>query len=50
MPPLARVDAERHLPFSITQVSLLPPPWLELTTSDPLTSAVRVNPARQNPR
>src|SRR4051794_26190340 len=29
---------------SITQGSLLPPPWLELTTSEPLTSAVRVRP------
>ena len=37
-------DARDHRPFSITQVSLLPPPWLELTTSDPFTSAVRVRP------
>ena len=37
-------DARDHRPFSITQVSLLPPPWLELTTSEPLTRAVRVRP------
>ena len=37
-------DARDHWPFSITQVSLLPPPWLELTTSEPLTRAVRVRP------
>src|SRR5262245_33663752 len=36
--------ARDHRAFSITQVSLLPPPWLEFTTSDPLTSAVRVSP------
>ena len=28
----------------ITQVSLLPPPWDELTTSDPFLSATRVSP------
>lgn len=27
-----------------TQVSFEPPPWLELTTRDPSTSAVRVRP------
>src|SRR5581483_10591132 len=27
-----------------TQVSLLPPPWEELTTSDPFLSATRVSP------
>src|SRR5206468_1342957 len=37
-------DARDHRPFSMTQVSLLPPPWLELTTSEPLTRAVRVRP------
>src|SRR4051794_21217060 len=30
--------------YSITHVSLLPPPWLELTTSEPLVRAVRVRP------
>ena len=29
---------------SSTQVSLVPPPWLELTTSDPFFSATRVRP------
>ena len=29
---------------SITQVSLVPPPWLEFTTSDPSRSATRVRP------
>src|SRR5262249_61027949 len=29
---------------SRTQVSLLPPPWLELTTRDPFLSATRVSP------
>jgi len=29
---------------SNTQVSLVPPPWLELTTSEPSTSATRVSP------
>ena len=29
---------------SSTQVSLVPPPWLELTTSEPLRSATRVRP------
>src|SRR5207253_2395007 len=29
---------------STTQVSLLPPPWELLTTSEPLTSATRVSP------
>src|SRR6185369_9281996 len=30
--------------FFCTQVSFDPPPWLELTTYDPSTSATRVNP------
>ena len=34
-------DAGDHLS---TQVSLEPPPWLELTTYEPSTSAVRVRP------
>src|SRR4051812_44496826 len=29
---------------SSTQVSLVPPPWLELTTNDPFFSATRVRP------
>src|SRR5580658_1119241 len=29
---------------STTQVSLVPPPWLELTTNEPLVSATRVRP------
>ena len=29
---------------SSTQVSLVPPPWLELTTSEPAFSATRVSP------
>src|SRR6516225_4373538 len=29
---------------SSTQVSFVPPPWLELTTSDPAWSATRVRP------
>src|SRR3546814_3620755 len=29
---------------SSTQVSLVPPPWLELTTSEPSRSATRVSP------
>lgn len=29
---------------STTQVSLLPPPWEEFTTSEPLRNATRVNP------
>src|SRR5262249_11117380 len=37
-------DARDHGPSSITQVSLLPPPWLELTTSEPFRRAVRVSP------
>ena len=30
--------------LSSTQVSLVPPPWLELTTSEPSRSATRVSP------
>src|SRR5215471_12145815 len=30
--------------FAITQVSLVPPPWDELTTREPSRSATRVNP------
>src|SRR4051794_11956118 len=37
-------DPGDHAPFSRTQVSLLPPPWLEFTTSEPFTRAVRVKP------
>ncbi len=44
-------DARQHsgglhqlLSVSTIQVSLLPPPWEELTTSDPLTIATRVRP------
>src|SRR5438477_127984 len=31
-------------PGASTQVSLVPPPWLELTTSEPSFSATRVSP------
>src|SRR4029079_5299767 len=37
-------DARDHRPLPMTQVSLDPPPWLEFTTSEPFTSAVRVRP------
>ncbi len=41
--PVERLgDAAEHQPR--TQVSLLPPPWDEFTTSDPSRSAVRVRP------
>jgi hypothetical protein len=33
-----------HLYSSRIQVSLVPPPWLEFTTSEPSFSATRVNP------
>ena len=46
--PSARsVVIATHLPPSSgasTQVSLVPPPWLELTTSEPSFSATRVRP------
>ena len=38
--------ARRRTGESTTQVSLLPPPWDELTTSDPLRRATRVRPPR----
>src|SRR4029078_11557199 len=34
----------QHLYSSKIQVSLVPPPWLELTTSEPSFSATRVRP------
>src|SRR3546814_17361644 len=34
----------RRPPSWSTQVSLVPPPWLELTTSEPSVSATRVRP------
>ena len=36
--------AAEHLSTSSTQVSLVPPPWEELTTSEPSRSATRVRP------
>src|SRR5262245_34599620 len=41
-----RADCALHAGHhaSSTQVSLVPPPWLELTTSDPCLSATRVSP------
>ena len=36
--------ASEHHQSSSTQVSLVPPPWLELTTSEPASSATRVSP------
>ena len=36
--------AREHAYVSSTQVSLVPPPWLELTTSEPFFSATRVSP------
>src|SRR5262249_45342046 len=36
--------AGQHRQESRTQVSLVPPPWLELTTSEPFFSATRVRP------
>ena len=41
-PCRSRAAYRAHL--SSTQVSLVPPPWLELTTRDPRLSATRVNP------
>src|SRR3546814_17746581 len=37
-------DDDTHHQSSNTQVSLVPPPWLEFTTSDPLRIATRVSP------
>ena len=42
-------DARDHWPFSITQVSLLPPPWLELTTSEPFDQGRARQAAGQHP-
>src|SRR5271165_1407944 len=37
--------AREHVTYeSSTQVSFVPPPWLELTTSEPCLSATRVSP------
>src|SRR3546814_6389906 len=35
---------DTHHQSSNTQVSFVPPPWLEFTTSDPLRIATRVSP------
>ena len=40
----AREHRSVHPHPSSTQVSLVPPPWLELTTSEPFFSATRVSP------
>ena len=37
-------DSMRFVYSSNIQVSLVPPPWLELTTSEPSFSATRVSP------
>ena len=42
--PVKVVGGAGEHQFSSTQVSLVPPLWLELTTSDPSTSATRVRP------
>ena len=41
--PRGRGERERAYPSS-TQVSLVPPPWLELTTREPSLRATRVRP------
>ena len=37
-------NARKHSRHSSTHVSLLPPPWDELTTSEPFSRATRVRP------
>src|SRR5262249_55864178 len=42
--PIEVIGSAREHYRSSTQVSFVPPPWLELTTSEPFLSATRVSP------